>query len=412
LLCVSLHGDYRYDELKNTAEELQEQEDQLRDALVREIENSTLVVLGYSGRDESVMKALERAYSQPGTGSFYWCGFGDEVSEPVRKLLETARSFGRTAYFVPTMGFDDTLTRLALHCLSGDQQEHARKLLSEISLELRDRNQPFHIDKVPCTALIKSNSFEIDCPSEVFTFAVRDWPEKAWKWLEALSDGHKFVAVPHREKVLALGVLDEIRSAFGDKLLGSIERTPITDADTNMEHGAINALMRRALLQAFADSATILTDGERRLWEKKGYEKRQTGGQECHIHRAVLMHLRKFSGRLHLVIKPTVAICDDQGNELPRDAAKAVKMEVIGYQHNNKFNQALDHWRKLLLTNKGTIDIEFPPNCGSTFRFKIRTAPQFAQIGLRARRKPIPVHDRIRPFIKQQGIEIPEPKLL
>ena len=32
LLCVSLHGDYRHDELKNTPEEIQGQEKALRDA--------------------------------------------------------------------------------------------------------------------------------------------------------------------------------------------------------------------------------------------------------------------------------------------------------------------------------------------------------------------------------------------
>ena len=37
LLCVSLHGDYRYDELKNTPEELQRQEKALRNALIEEL---------------------------------------------------------------------------------------------------------------------------------------------------------------------------------------------------------------------------------------------------------------------------------------------------------------------------------------------------------------------------------------
>lgn len=414
LLCVSLHGDYRYDDLKNTAEELQDQEARLRDAFVRELENSTLIVLGYSGRDQSVMNALEEAYSQPGAGAVYWCGFGDQISEPVHNLLKTARSFGRTAYFVSTTGFDETMTRLALHCLSGDRQEHAGKLLSAISQELRGRSQPFHIDEVhPCVALIKSNSFEIDCPSEVFTFAVKDWPEHPWEWLKALSYGHPFVAVPHRKRVLALGLLGEVRNAFGDQLLGPIERTPITDTDTNLDHGVINALMRRALLHTFAaDNATIITDGNRRLWEKEWYEERHTAGRKCHIHRALVTYIRKFSEGLYLVLKPTVVICDDQGNELPRDVAEVVKKEILGYQHNNKFNRALDHWRKLLLPGKGTVDIEFPPNCGSTFRFRIRTVPQFARIGSRASRRSIPVHDRIRPFIKQQGVEVPEPQLL
>ncbi len=415
LLCVSLHGDYRYDELKNTEKELQRQESQLQEALVAELENTVLIVLGYSGRDKSVMEALEMAYSRPGTSGVYWCGFGDEIGEPVRGLLETARANGRTAHFVPTMGFDDTLKRLALHCLCNNLQERAQQLLAEVSQELRGRNEPFTIEQVPCTALIKSNAFEIDCPSEVFTFDLKEWPEKPWEWLDKLSDGRRFVAVPHRRKALALGLLDEIRDAVGEQILGSVGRTPVTDADTNIEHGPINSLMRQALLRAFADRADVATDGKRRLWEKKAYEQKETDGQEYNIHQAVVLYLRKFSGRLLLVIKPTVAIFDTQGNELPQELTKIIKMEVLGYRHNKEFNQALEHWRTLLLPKNGNekvIDIEFPPNCGSTFRFKIRIASQYAQIGSRALRKEISIDIRFLPIIKQQGIEIPEPKLL
>lgn len=412
LLCVSLHGDYRYDELKNTDEELQNQEAQLKQALTTELENTALIVLGYSGRDKSVMEALEAAYSQPGTGGLYWCGFSDEIKEPVRRVLESARAAGRPAHFVFTTGFDDTLTRLALHCLSGDRQERARQLLSEVSQELRDRNEQFFIEQTPCAALIKSNAFEINCPSEVFTFDIMEWPEKPWNWLDELSHGRRFVAVPHRKKVLALGLVDDIQDAFGEQLSGSIERTPVTDTDRKIENGAVNALMRRALVRSFAEGSGAETDGKCRLWETQDYEKRPKGEHDCHIHRAVFVRLREFSGRLHLVLKPTVAVLDARGKELPRDLTKVVKMEVLGYQHNAKFNQTLERWRKKLLPTKGTIEVEFPPHSGSTFRFKIRTAPLFAQIGSRAGQTPIRVDERIRPIIKQQGIEIPEPKLL
>jgi NAD-dependent SIR2 family protein deacetylase len=65
LLCVSLHGDYRYDLLKNTASELQEQEAALRSSLITELKDTSLIVCGYSGRDQSLMDALMAAYSQP-----------------------------------------------------------------------------------------------------------------------------------------------------------------------------------------------------------------------------------------------------------------------------------------------------------------------------------------------------------
>ena len=45
--------------------------------LVEQLKDIPLIVVGYSGRDASLMAALEEGYSRPGTGVLYWCGFGD-----------------------------------------------------------------------------------------------------------------------------------------------------------------------------------------------------------------------------------------------------------------------------------------------------------------------------------------------
>ena len=110
LLCVSLHGDYRYDALKNTPKELQTQETGLRKALIEETRTTPLIVVGYSGRDRSVMDALHAAYATPGTGSLFWCGFSDgDHPDHVIALIRHARDHGRQAYYVPTLGFDDLM---------------------------------------------------------------------------------------------------------------------------------------------------------------------------------------------------------------------------------------------------------------------------------------------------------------
>ena len=78
LLTVSLHGDYRYDHLKNTTEEIKEQEKNLEAALVQELKNSPVIVCGYSGRDQSIMNAFFRGAEEKGFGTMYWC-----VQDPV-----------------------------------------------------------------------------------------------------------------------------------------------------------------------------------------------------------------------------------------------------------------------------------------------------------------------------------------
>jgi hypothetical protein len=134
LLCVSLHGDYRYDDLKNTPEELQTQEATLRRVLVDDLRATSLIVSGYSGRDNSVMDALHDAYAQNGAGVLYWCGFSDgDFPERVTALIKHARAHGRQAFYIPTLGFDDLLTRLALHCLQGERHKVAKDCLEEFA---------------------------------------------------------------------------------------------------------------------------------------------------------------------------------------------------------------------------------------------------------------------------------------
>ncbi|MBW2738477.1 MAG: SIR2 family protein [Deltaproteobacteria bacterium] len=88
LVCISLHGDYRYDKLKNTKKELQTQEDELRAALISTLKTHSLIVSVYSGRDTSVMDALRVAILQEDVrGKVYWCGFSNEPAGEVADLL-------------------------------------------------------------------------------------------------------------------------------------------------------------------------------------------------------------------------------------------------------------------------------------------------------------------------------------
>jgi len=76
LLCIALHGDYKYGSTKNTSKELDTQNDTFVNALRHELTNRSLIVMGYSGRDASLMNALSAAYQTKGSGKLFWCGYG------------------------------------------------------------------------------------------------------------------------------------------------------------------------------------------------------------------------------------------------------------------------------------------------------------------------------------------------
>jgi hypothetical protein len=253
LLCVSLHGDYRYDQLKNTNEETQAQEATLRAALIEELRQTPLIVIGYSGRDASLMEAVEAAYCLNGSGSLYWCGFGDgEIPMRLAGLIGKARAAGRSAYYIPSSGFDDLLLRVALHSLDANKAEEAREALQLEEQDPTDTRAEYLLPELTTSGVIKSNAFPLTPPGEIFQFDLKKWPEeKAWEYFKKSTEGKSVVAAPFKGKGYAFGTIDDIRSAFVGNLGEKVERVPINDVDLRYEDSVINSLIRRALVLAF-----------------------------------------------------------------------------------------------------------------------------------------------------------------
>lgn len=112
---IKLHGDFRSRRLKNTSDELRHQDQRLRRAFVDSSRRFGLVVAGYSGRDESIMTALEEALEQPGSypAGLFWLHRGDDrPMERVEELLERAKQAGVEAGLVRVQSFDETMRDL------------------------------------------------------------------------------------------------------------------------------------------------------------------------------------------------------------------------------------------------------------------------------------------------------------
>jgi hypothetical protein len=415
LLCVSLHGDYRYDQLKNTPEEVQIQEATLRNALIQQLNASPLIVCGYSGRDESIMKAFHEAYTEAGTGALYWCGFNErEIPQQVFALIRHACSHGRQAYYVPSLGFDDLLTRLALHCLPEEARNAATKFLEESTSNDLLVRQPFNVRSLSTNTLIKSNAFSIECPSEVLQFDLNHWPAgpEIWPALREAIGSRHVVAAPFKGKVLALGTIDDIKASFGSNVKGLIERAPVTPIELGYDHGAIVSLMREALTRSMAEAAGVPSDGRRELWEPNRQTTMVHARVEFDVFPSAQVFLRRVAGTQYLVLKPSLKVLDQSGGDVSAEVADTIKLALLGYQHNKEFNQAVNRWRTLLFRNAKESVFEFPANCGSTFKFEVHRSPIFGQIGLPQGGPPIKVSSTLQPLLRHRGLQLSEPRLL
>jgi hypothetical protein len=110
-----LHGDIRSDRLKNTNAELQHQDARMRQALLESCRRFGLVVVGYSGRDASVMTSLTEALDapEPYPAGLYWCQQPGNTPAPVvLDLLTTARQRGVDAHIVVADNFIELMATL------------------------------------------------------------------------------------------------------------------------------------------------------------------------------------------------------------------------------------------------------------------------------------------------------------
>lgn len=416
-LIVSMHGDYRYDELKNTEAELKQQEKALKEKLVEFSKDSPLIVMGYSGRDQSVMDAFVEAYSQPGTGALYWCGTGDLSIPPhIKNLLMMARSKGRTAYYISTTGFDDVMQRLAHHCLEGEMLNKAKALIDEMGVHKEGIKTPFSPIQGAPIGLIKSNAFEIDPPAEIFQCEVSGWPEeKRWGWLDNILDGRNVVAAPAaNNKLLFWGNIDQVKDAFGERLKGAIERAPVTNKDLVHEDGKVCSLIRRAVVSALAAKAGLRSDENYEIWENYSYKSYSHQGVKYYYFSSALLYVRNIGRKLFIVVTPSIRILDGEGQLAPTDFSKIKKNEELSGQYNKQYNEALNKWAKALFSGpESWAKIEFPEGIASSTVFRIRRSPILAQINSTAPdAKRITIDSRFQGLIRHQGLEVTEPKLL
>lgn len=104
---IKLHGDFLYDNIKNTVRELETLEENIKRKIMQFAQEYGLVVVGYSGRDRSVMDVLEmlvksEEYLKQG---IYWCiREGDDIGRRLQSLLRKDR-----VYLVEIPGFDEIM---------------------------------------------------------------------------------------------------------------------------------------------------------------------------------------------------------------------------------------------------------------------------------------------------------------
>lgn len=365
-LYVKLHGDFHSRRLKNTPEELQTQDRVLRDTLVDACRRGGLAVAGYSGRDHSVMDALDDGVGD-GEGyplGHFWFHRGPGAPAPrVRRLVERAHAVGIDAHVIPLDTFDELLGDLwhQIENVPPDLAalfDHRRRRLSDVPLPPTNGGFPvIRLNAVPLR--------QIPAVCRLVACGVGDTRE--------VRDAVELAGVPlltarRRAGVIAFGRDEDARAALGPHEITRFDLHAIEPrrlAYDSSEHG----LIRDALVAALTRERPVVSRGRRRdrpllvanpagsrpeLLERLTRAAGTLGGFVPRVRgtplpwaEAMRFRLDYRLGRTWLLVEPTIWI-GDTDQEDARSLGADFRRERLAARRNRGVNDVLDAWVALL----------------------------------------------------------------
>ena len=357
---IKLHGDFRSRRLKNTGDELRQQDATLRDLLVESCAHSGLIVAGYSGRDDSVMSALEDAleHTSPYPGGLFWLHRGE--SDPLDRVcsfLAAAADKGVNGGLVRIDNFDETLRDLVRVMPDIDTSK-----LDEFAAERSVFSPPPRVTGNRSYPVIRLNGLEVQSSPAVCRRVVCDiggFREVS----EAISRaGVQVLATRSAKGVLAFGSDGDVRSALADV---SIEEFDLHEIETRRlrydshERG----LIKQALSHALAREHGLTLERRRRSdflapsdpthqkWLPLKECVRMLAGTvpnngEISWREGITIRLEWARDKLWLVFEPRILL--DGVTDQNRAAATDFSRERSVRRYNRQLNDLISFWGNLL----------------------------------------------------------------
>lgn len=373
-LYVKLHGDFQSRELKNIADELQTQDATHRRNLVRSCQAWGLAVVGFSGRDASIMDTLEEAIDE-GRGypdGLYWFNkTGSPVFGRVTQLIESAQRAGVEAHLIESETFDELMGDLLI---LEDQRSWP-----EIVVRRLESHQP-RLSNAPVPPpdggwpVLRFNALRVEAWPATCRLVKCEIGGQKEVYAAVEENEAKVVAVRRSAGVLAFGSDSEIEKAFGDHTITHRDLYTIQDyqlRDSYREHDLLyqalaHALGRERPVHVRRRKSTKFVVADPSFQKDPTYRAlkkaaRTLGGQvpgtKTKWSHAVKIRLDYKSGRLWLLLEPTLWF-DSVGDEAEADKAKEFRREKMAKLYNRQFVELIVGWAFLLCGGKGKSKVQ------------------------------------------------------
>ena len=371
-LYCKLHGDFRYDNIKNLSADLATQNTALSQCLVNAANRFGLVVAGYSGRDASIMALFREVLNShnPFPHGLFWLGMrGSSVLPAITELVENAKQRGVTAALVEIDTFDALMLRLWRNIESKPAalDAHVRKarlMTVDIPLPPAGTSKP----------VIRLNALPVvNYPSQ--SLALLFQQGLTFNDVRRIRDAARadFI-LGNSQRILCWGTEQLIRQTFGDRLASlETESLPadISSPDTLHLKGFFEEALGKALARVRPLSTQSLREGVfliakpsgprpellDQLWSVTGGIAGDVPGlmttpsgmhdkpEQVRWAEAVRVSLDQRNGRTWLVLKPDLWIWPKHA----RRAAVTFLDERRADRFNKKQNALVSAWIRIIV---------------------------------------------------------------
>lgn len=362
-LLTKLHGDFQSTRLKNTSTELREQDANLRRALVEAGRRHGLAVVGYSGRDHSIMDALTDALDDGcgfPRGLFWFRRAGGCSSPQVVELLEKARSRGIDAHEVEITTFDELMGDVfqQIPDLPASAMDQLRQRIGRVTDALvRAKGKSPPIFRLNALAVLEAPSI---CRRVICRIG------GAAEVRSAITNaGTDIIAARRQTGVLAFGADPEIRATFHPYGISRFDVFPIEpqrlryeSAEWGLLYDSLcRALVRdRPLIWERRRQAHLLRVNHELAADPSLAPLRSATGALCGLipqtklrwAEAVEVHLDYRLDQLWLLLNPTIW-AERAAEDSDANKRKEFIRARLARRYNRQWAEALDGWIAALI---------------------------------------------------------------
>lgn len=342
---IKLHGDYLYDRIQNTAEELQKLEQHIGQLSATRLSDNQLLVIGYSGNDSSILNWFKSNMDNPSFASkgIYWCTLKNYgVNEKVTQLLEEIEQCGREVGIVEISNFDDFLYRI-----------YASKCTTEAAIsklgESRSKLAPFAFTSTPRKKpFIKFNAFITKQSGIPKTIHCAKTSITDYKFLRETISGMPIAAVL-KNGMIFFACEPQYFEYLKPYITDTVREVNFNSALVNRDNSVEISLLYELIFISLTNIAPLRRIGKRKIINISTLT--VAPNRQYSFYEAALLSLQYNNNELYLIITPTIEVIKTNGAEISKEERNIITNSILSQRYNNKFGDQLLSWQKIINEN-------------------------------------------------------------